>query len=281
MGLLRPITLAVVQDDVLLDRAATRRVFRRATELTHANMVLDDPDRLDGETLVDAAVEAGIPEREVRWAVAVERLGPAPAHRMADGLLGSATVAVDEELVGSAGDAMVRLDAWLVAGHHLRRDRLRGDHGVWRKRRGVVAATFRTVRHATGEGHLGEVRLIEARAIDTGTGTCVVRVAADRGRDRRVRGVAGAVVAALGTGVIVGIAAVTAPLMLAVTPLAVLAGAGLAATGRGAATAVENELDRVLDAVDREAPPVRLSADVVRRVIGGPPRITTDEIRHP
>ena len=86
---------------------------------------------------------------------------------------------------------------------------------------------------------------------------------------------------ALGTGVIVGIAAVTAPVMLAVAPLAVLAGAGLAATGRGAATAVENELDRVLDAVDREAPPVRLSADVVRRVISGAPRITTDEIRHP
>ena len=96
-----------------------------------------------------------------------------------------------------------------------------------------------------------------------------------------MRGVAGAMVAALGTGVIVGIAAVTAPLMLAVTPLAVLAGAGLAATGRGATTAVENELDRVLDAVDREAPPVRLSADVVRRVIGGAPRLTTGEIRHP
>ena len=104
----------------------------------------DDPDRLDGQTLVDAAVEAGIPEREVLRAVAVERLGPAPAHRMTDGLLGPATVAVDEELVGSAGDAMVRLDAWLVGGHHLRRDRLRGGHGVWRKRPGVVAATFRT-----------------------------------------------------------------------------------------------------------------------------------------
>ena len=80
---------------------------------------------------------------------------------------------------------------------------------------------------------------------------------------------------------IVGLAVVTAPLMLAVTPLAVVAGAGVAATGRGAATAVETELDRVLDAVDREAPPVRLSADVVRRVIGGAPRITTGEIKHP
>ena len=51
------------------------------------------------------------PNAEVRWAVAVERLGPAPARRMTDGLLGSATVAVDEELVGSAGDTMVRLDS--------------------------------------------------------------------------------------------------------------------------------------------------------------------------
>ena len=241
--------------------------------------MLDDRDRLDGQTLVEAAVEAGIPEREVRWAVAVERLGPPPAHHVTDGLLGPATVAVDEELVGSAGDAMARLDAWLVGGHHLRRDRLRIGHGVWRKRPGVVAATFRTVRHATGEGHLGEVRRIEARAIDTGSGTCVVRIAADRKRDRRVRGAAGAVVATLGTGVIVGLAVVTAPLVLAVAPLAMVAGAGIAATGHGAATAVETELDRVLDAVDREAPPVRLGADVVRRVIGGAPRITTGHLK--
>jgi hypothetical protein len=55
----------------------------------------------------------------------------------------------------------------------------------------------------------------------------------------------------------------------------------VAATGRGAATAVETELDRVLDAVDREAPPVRLGADVVRRVIGGAPRVTTGDLKHP
>ena len=266
---------------MLLDRAATRRVLRRATELAHTNLVLDDPDRLDGQTLVEAAVEAGIPEREVRRAVAVERLGPPPAHHMTDGLLGPATVAVDEELVGSAGDAMVRLDAWLVGGHHLRRDRLRIGHGVWRKRPGVVAATFRTVRHATGEGHLGEVRRIEARAVDTGTGTCVVRIAADRKRDRRVRGAAGAVVATLGTGW--SWASPWSPRRSCwrshrwqwwPAP-------GWLPAAAGPATAVETELDRVLDAVDREAPPVRLSADVVRRVIGGAPRITTGDLKHP
>ena len=263
---------------MLLDRAATRRVFRRATELAHTNLVLDDPDRLDGQTLVEAAVEAGIPEREVRWAVAVERLGPPPAHRMTDGLLGPATVAVDEELVGSAGDAMVRLDAWLVGGHHLRRDRLRIGHGVWRKRPGVVAATFRTVRHATGEGHLGEVRRIEARAVDTGTGTCVVRIAADRKRDRRVRGVAGAVVATLGTGVIVGLAVVTAPLMLAVAPLAMVAGAGVAATGRGAA---DGGRDRARPRARRRRPGGPAGPAQCRRGPAGHRRRPSDHDRRP
>ena len=98
--------------------------------------------------------------------------------------------------------------------------------------------------------------------------------AADRKRDRRVRGVAGAVVAALGTGVIVGIAVVTAPFMLAYYPLAVLAGAWVAGDWPRGRDGGRERARPGLDAVDREAPPVRLGADVVRRVIGGAPRLT-------
>ena len=74
-----------MDNDALLDRAATRRVLRRASELAHADLASTDPDGLDDQTLVGAAVEAGIPERDVRRAVAVERLGrgsgPSPVCR--------------------------------------------------------------------------------------------------------------------------------------------------------------------------------------------------------
>ena len=107
---------------------------------------------------------------------------------------GAAVVVVEEELHGDAGDVLARLDAWLVSGHHLRRDRLRDGRGTWTRRRGVVGSTFRSLRHVTGEGYLGDLQRIDVVALDSGTGTCVVRVAADRRRERRVRSATGAAV---------------------------------------------------------------------------------------
>jgi hypothetical protein len=249
-----------------LDRAAARRVLRRASAAEPA--VHDPAEQLDPETIVAAAVDAGIAETEVRHALAVERLGAPPPDQHGDRLVGAGTVAVDDEVPGSPGEVLLRLDAWLVGGHHLRRDRLRDGRAVWRRRSGMLGATYRTLRHATGEGHLGEVRRIDAAAIDTGSGTCVVRVTADRRRDRVVRAGVGGAVATLGTGVVVGLAALTAPLVLVAAPLALAAGAGLAATGRGAADDLSIELERVLDAVGQQAKPARLGTEVVRRTLG-------------
>ncbi len=242
-----------------LDRDAARRVLRRATELAAVEPdVVWEVDCVDARTLVVAASEVGIPEDHVLRALAVERLGPSPAHRAGDRLLGASTVVVEEELPGSAADVLARLDSWFVTGHHLRRDRLRAGRGAWRKRPGALGLTFRTVRHATGEGHLGELRRIEAAAEDTGTGTCVVRVAADRRRDRRVRAGLGAAVAAAGTCAAATAALLAGPVVLIVAPVALVAGTGLAATGRHAASEVGVELDRVLDAVDQQIKPPRL-----------------------
>src|SRR4029077_9103498 len=126
-------------------------------------------------------------------AITVEQLGTPPSTRGA--LLGPAVVVVDEELDGSADLALAGVDRWLVGGHHMRRDRLHATTGTWTRRRGVLGSAFRTLRHATGEGYLGDLERIDVVALDTGAGTCVVRVFADRRRERRTRGAAGAAVA--------------------------------------------------------------------------------------
>jgi hypothetical protein len=263
-----------VETTGLLDRAAVERVLRRASELAGTDP--DDPLELgaiDEQTLVVAAVEAGIPAPAVRRAIAIERLGPVPSAHVGDGLVGPTIVIDEQELPGRAAEVLARIDAWLVAGHHMRRDRLRDDRGEWSKRTGLVGSTMRTIRHATGEGRLGDLQRIAATARDTGNGTCVVRIEADRRRDRTVRVASGVAVGGAATAGVVGVALVTAPLLLLAAPVAIAAGCGIAATGRGRANRVVRELDRVIDAVEQQMQPVRLRTDVYRRVKGGPRRV--------
>jgi len=259
-------------DAVRLDRDTVRRVLRRAVALDGADAgSLPDADGIDADTLVAAAAEVGIPEHAVRRSLALERLGPPPA----DGgrALGAAVVVVEDELHGDAGDVLTRLDAWFVSGHHLRRERLRDGRGTWSRRRGVVGSTFRSLRHITGEGYLGDLQRIDVVALDSGTGTCVVRIAADRRRERRVRSATGVAVATATTaGAVVG-AVVLGPVLLLVAPVTVAAGAGIAASGRGRAKRVAGEIDRVLDDVEHGARPLRLGPDLARRVAGRPGRV--------
>ena len=258
-----------VGDAAPLDRAAVTRVLRRASELSELYPDADgDVDVIDERALVAAATEVGITADAVRRAIAVERLGPPPSTDLGDRLVGAGTVVGYHELPGRADDVMARLDAWLVAGHHLRRDRLRDGHGEWSKRTGLVGRTIRAVRSATGEGHLGDMRRVSATVCDTGTGTCVVRVEADRRVDRTAHAASGVFVAGAGTAGVVVAALLTGPLLLLVAPVTVAAGVGVAATGRSRAGRVEREVGRVLDAVDQQARPARLSVDVVRRVAG-------------
>src|SRR5204863_283752 len=119
---------------------------------------------------------------------------------------------------------------------------------------------------ATGEGFLGDLERIDVVALDTGAGTCVVRVVADRRRDRRTRGVAGAAVGGAATaGAVVGAVAL-GPWLLLAAPATVAIGAGIAVSGRRRARRVEGEIDRVLDSVHHGDRPVRLGPDLARRV---------------
>lgn len=241
-------------------------MLRRAVELERVD---DGPDpavhAIDPESLIAAAAEVGIPEHAVRRSLALERLGERPRARA--GLLGAAVVIVERELRGSAADALARFDAWLVSGHHMRRDRLRDGVGTWSRRPGLVGSTFRSLRRVTGEGYLGDLERIDVLAVDSGSGTCVVRVAADRRRERRARGAAGAAVATVTTAGAVAGAAALGPLLLLVAPVTVAAGAGIAAGGRARARRIAGEIDRVVADVEHGARPARLAPDLARRLV--------------
>lgn len=259
-----------------LDQQVVARILRRASELAKA-----DEQRAGGTeigqgvgeaALIAAADEVGLSVTAVRRSIAVERLGRPPVARRGDKMFGASVVVVDDEISGAVPDVLGRLDAWMVDGHHLRRERWRDDgtagHAEWSKRSGLVGKTVRTIRNATGEGRLGELHRITAEASDTGAGTCVVRVTADRTRDRQTFAGGGATVAAVGTAGIVVAAIAATPLVLLATPVAVVAGVGIAARGKGRADRTRREIERVLDAVDQGGDPTRLSVDVVRRVAG-------------
>ncbi len=252
-----------------LDRDVAGRVLRRASQFAgDGSDVLPIFGSVSEQALVEAAVEVGIPVAAVQRALALERLDPLPRRRAGDRVVGAAVVAVDAEVAGSAADVLARLDAWFVEGHHLRRYRVRNGRGEWTRRNGIVGRTVRHVRVATGEGRLGRMRRVWVSTGDTGTGTTVVRVEVDRARDRRTSAAAGAAVAVVATAGTVVLAAVTAPVLLVATPVALVAGVRVAGGGRSRADVVAGEVDRLLDAVEDGVRPVRLRTDVARRVIG-------------
>jgi hypothetical protein len=255
-------------DDVPLDANVVARILRRATDLERVGAVDDPTDGISETSLIAAAEEVGLSVDAVRRAIAYERLGPIPEPRLGDRLLGPAHVYADGEIGAPADEALARVDSWLVDGHHLRRDALRPGHGVWSKRSGIVGVTVRTIRGATGEGKLGDCERVDATARDIAGGSSLVRVMIDRSTNRRFTGGGGAAVAAGGmTGVAIA-ASIATPLLLVAMPVAVVAGVGVAMTGRKRAGATQREIQRLLDAVDDGKDPIRLSVDVVRRASG-------------
>jgi hypothetical protein len=254
-------------DQSPLDANVVARILRRAGDLEHGGPA-DEAGKIAEASLIAAAEEVGLSVEAVRRSIAVERLGPLPVARRGDRILGPSQVYADGEVAVPADDALARVDSWLVDGHHLRRDSLRSGHGEWSKRSGLVGVTVRTIRSATGEGKLGDFQRVNAAARDIGSGSSMVRVTVDRSTSRRFAGGGGTVIAVGGmTGLVVAAVAAT-PVVLLATPAAIVAGVGVALTGRKGARDTEREILRLIDAVDAGADPTRLSVDVVRRATG-------------
>jgi hypothetical protein len=255
-------------DQAPIDANVVSRILRRAGDLERDGDTQDGAATIAEASLIAAAEEVGLSVEAVRRSIAVERLGPLPLPRLGDRIVGPAQVSADGEVDVPANEALARVDSWLVDGHHLRRDVLRPGHGEWSKRSGLVGVTVRTIRNATGEGKLGDFERVNAAARDTGSGSSVVRIAIDRTTNRRLAAGGGSVVAVGGmTGVVVGAVAAT-PVVLLAMPAAIVAGVGVALTGRKRARGTEREIRRLLDAVGAGADPTRLSLDVVRRATG-------------
>jgi hypothetical protein len=259
------------EGDRQLSSAEVARILRRASQLAGADEVADG---ISERALIAAAEEVGIPAAAVNRSIALERLGGPPAHHPGDVLVGPEAVVVDVELPMGVEEALGRLDAWLVTGHHLRRERLTGDAGEWAQRDGVLAGAARTIRSAMGEGRLGELSQITAVARRAQHG-CVMRVTIDRHGSRAGWMAGSTAVAAVGTAGVVAGAVLLAPVVLVVAPVALGAGVVVARGGRSQSARLDRELRRVLDAVDRRIPPTPLRKELWpmhRRRIGRAPR---------
>lgn len=257
-----------MSDEGPLDAQVVGRILRRASELERCKGDANPDNGIAEASLIEAAEEVGMSVTAVRSSIAVERLGPVPAPRLADRIVGPSSVYADSEIDAIARDALIRVDGWLVNGHHLRRDVLRPDHGEWSKRSGVVGVAVRTIRSATGEGKLGDFARIDASARDMGGDRSMIRVSVDRTANRRLIGGTGTVVAVGGVTAVAVAAAAAGPLLLLGMPVAVVAGVGVAMTGRKRARAAQREIERMLEATRNGTNPTRLSVDLVRRATG-------------
>jgi hypothetical protein len=257
-----------VTDHAPIDASVVARILRRAGDIEGTEGPHDDSGKIAEESLIAAAEEVGLSADAVRRSIAVERLGPLPAPRHGDRIVGPSQVHADGEVAVPAVAALARVDSWLVDGHHLRRDVLRSGHGEWSKRSGLVGATVRTIRNATGEGKLGDFERINATVCDTRSGSSVVRITIDRSTSRRFASGGGTAVAVGGMAGAVVFAVAVTPLAIVAAPAAMLAGVGVALSGRKRARNTEREIRRVLDAVGAGADPTRLSIEIVRRATG-------------
>ncbi|MTA11236.1 MAG: hypothetical protein F2534_01400 [Actinobacteria bacterium] len=250
-----------------LDRDAVDRVLRRASDMTADHPAVPGAStRMSEAVLLEAAAEAGLDPDAVRTSLAIERLGPTDPARRFDRTLGPRRAAV-ERIIGLDVDTLLgRLDDLLQRQHGLRRSRSGGDWGEWRKRTDALGTVQRIARAGTGNVQLRRLQRIEARASVIDGGRTILRLIADRTPQRNEAIAGGSVVGGLGVAVVASAAVLTTPIVLAATPVAVVAGAATARTGRRRHADLVADLEGLLDTVERGVRPITLTDDV-RRVL--------------
>jgi hypothetical protein len=250
-----------------LDRDAVDRVLRRASEMTAAHPgVPGSTGRMSEQVLLEAADEAGLDLDAVRISLAIERLGPMPPPVRLDRTVGPRRVAVERIMALDIDTLLRRLDDHLLRRHGMRRSRSTADRGEWRKRTDAMATVQRLARTGSVSVNLRKLGGIEARTSVIEPGRTLVRLLADR-TPQRTEAVAGATAVGgfglVATGVI---AVITTPVVVVAAPVALGAGYATALTGRSRHAGLVDDLEGLLDDVERGTRPVTLTDDV-RRVL--------------
>lgn len=259
-----PILAAVPDADRQLDREAVERVLRRASELS-ASTVADPHRGMTEELVLEAATEAGIEAESVRLSLAIERIGDAPPPARFDGLAGATYVTVDRVVSLDPDTLLGRVDDLLVRRHGLRRARERADRGEWRRRSDAVGSIQRAAQKFGAEGPtLGGVERVEVRTSVIDPQRTLVRVVASRQPQRKVALAGGASIGAAGVALGATAAVVAAPVAAVVAVPFAAGGVVVARRGRRAAQELGDDLERMLDAIERGSRQVSLSAELKR-----------------
>ncbi len=254
------------------DQDAIERVLERASKLAEPDTPTPEPDSLDEQTVIEAALEAGIPSHATSEALAVERIGEAPDTSRLDALAGRRTVFADRHLPLAPDETIEVLDRWLVLGHHLRRHRSVGPATKWTRRRDLVASMQLRARSLAGEGGLGTTASVEARVAgyegrDRRSMT-LVRVTIDRTSTRSTRLAAGGLMAGGGATAtaLSATGAILAPPAAFVFGAVTLGGVAVVGAGRRDDRQLEDELTVLLDRIARGKSPDSVTAGLIKRI---------------
>jgi hypothetical protein len=251
-----------------LDREAVARVLRRASELSANGSAVDPHRGLTEDLVLEAAAEAGLDSDAVRLSLAIERVGALPPTAPLDGMAGSSFVTVDRIIALDADTLLGRIDELLVRRHGLRRSRERADRGEWRRRTDAVGSIQRAASKFGADGpSLAGLDRVEARTSAVDDQRTLVRMVVSRRPQRRVALAGGASLGAAGAVTAATAATIAAPLALVGLPLAA-GGVVVMRKGRRQAGELVDDLERLLDLVERGTPQVSLSSELKRMLKG-------------
>jgi hypothetical protein len=247
-----------------LDAETVDRVLRRASELSATAAATDPHLHLTEALVLEAATEAGIDPDAVKLSLAIERVGPVPQANTLDSVAGPSVLAVDRLLALDADTVLGRFDELLVRRHGLRRSRERSDRGEWRRRNDAFGSIQRAANKFGGDGPtLAYLERIEVHTSTVDQQRTLVRVLVSRRPQRTIALAGGVSLGAAGVVAAAGAAVVATPLAVVGVPIAA-SGLVVARRGRRQASELTDDLERMIDLVERGSKPVSLSADLKR-----------------
>ena len=255
-----------------LDRAALERVLARAAELQSRSG--DAGDALTDDQILDLGKEVGLSGQYLRQALAEERAGGA-APSNPGGLFGRSSVSAERTVLGTPGDILASLDAWLQKEELLRVKRQFPDRLVWEPQRGLEAAVVRAFNVSGRAYALSRATDVGATVVPVDQAHVLVRLEATldgyrRGLVRRMFAIG--TLGALGSVAAFAIGAA----WFATAPVVVFAAAGYFGARElhvHAVSRAQLALEQLLDRLDRgERPQAPGLLNLIAAATGGTPK---------